>query len=379
MIGTLYMDMILHYSKRFLGVFLSAVTATVSISGCQQDNTNTSQQQTEPQQTAVAGTTAPTPVSTSVAPTTATTTTITPATSPAPSVPLPANTNTTSNTGLRYSLVSSSGQVVNANNLNQSSSISPGSSGAGSRPELEGANTLPLSDAELAAINTPSARIILEAIIGTDSRFKVNPYTYPERAVSLITYNGSTHCTGWLVSKDTLVTAGHCVYSLTSKWRDASAFRIYPGYSDNYTPYGSCGVKAIYSSYGWVMAADSTADIGLLKLDCSIGNSTGYFGYFAASSVDNTSVTINGYPGDKNDARQQWASIGTISRSTDSKLYYDNDTYGGMSGSPIWVRNSNNDTAWGIGIHTAGETTTNSGTRISQDVYELITAVKELP
>jgi glutamyl endopeptidase len=116
-------------------------------------------------------------------------------------------------------------------------------------------------------------------------------------------------------------------------------------------------------------------------MNCSVGNSTGYFSYFVANPVDNVAITINGYPGDKANGTQQWGSKGTVSRSTAAKLYYDNDTVGGMSGAPIWVQNNN--TAWALGIHTNGDSLatggSNAGTRISQNVFDLITAVKELP
>lgn len=380
------MDMILHSSKRFLGVFLSAVTTTVSISGCQQDNANTAQQQTEPQQTAVAGSVAPTSLVAATPPATTTASTTTPIPPSSPASSSTSSSSATASSTKNYSLVSSNGQVIDANNLNQSNSVSYGSTGSGSRPELEGADTTLLTDTEIAVMQTKTttARVILESIIGFDSRYQVNPTAYPERAVSLITYNGSTHCTGWLVSKDTLVTAGHCVHGggISGKWGNTSAFKIYPGYSDGNKPYGSCNAKELYSSSGWISSASNTSDIGIIKLDCSIGNATGYFSYFVANPVDNTTVTINGYPGDKADAHQQWASNGTISHSSPAKLYYDNDTTGGMSGSPIWV--SNNGTAWALGIHTTGESSivypgTNSGTRISQDIFDLITAAKELP
>lgn len=246
----------------------------------------------------------------------------------------------------------------------------------------------PLTPEELTAIdaNAPAARIIYESILGADTRFQVMPTSYPERAVSLITYNGSTHCTGWLISKDTLVTAGHCVHSggSSGKWGSTAAFRVYPGYSSRYAPYGFCDARELYSSAGWVLSGDSNADIGLIKLNCSVGNSTGYFSYFVADAGDGKLVTINGYPGDKEDAHQQWASYGTILRSTATRLYYDNDTTGGMSGSPIWVRGVDNSIAWSIGIHTNGEdsalsSNSNSGTRISQDIFDLMTAVKNLP
>ena len=298
--------------------------------------------------------------------------------------------STTPATSQRFSLVASSGQVVNASGINQDKTVSVGSSGALGRPETAealGANTTPLTDTELATIKTTTptaaARIIRESIIGFDSRFHVNPYTYPQRAVSLITYNGSTHCTGWLVSADTLVTAGHCVHGGGSngRWGSTSAFKIYPGFSDGYAPYGHCQPREIYSTYGWITAADGDADVGVIKLNCDIGNATGYFSYFVAAQTDNTAITINGYPGDKADGNQQWGSTGIILRSTPAKIYYDNDTTGGMSGAPVWLEHDN--TAWSLGIHTNGESLlspgTNAGTRISQDVFDLITAVKELP
>ncbi|WP_308874649.1 trypsin-like serine protease [Thiothrix subterranea] len=155
----------------------------------------------------------------------------------APAIAAATVTNSATTTSQRFSLVSSSGQVVDSSSLNQTKTVSIGSSGAAGRPEASealGADTMPLTDTELATIKTTTptaaARIINESILGFDSRFHVNPYGYPQRAVSLITYNGSTHCTGWLVSADTLVTAGHCVHSggANGRWGSPSAFKIYP-------------------------------------------------------------------------------------------------------------------------------------------------------
>ncbi|MFN3785320.1 MAG: trypsin-like serine peptidase [Thiothrix sp.] len=389
------MSMILPLNKRIARFSLAIILTTTVLSACNQKSigtqaTTNSSAQVLPAQVAVAASSAPASISAAVAPVTTGSTSASASTTPVSSVassnfPLPIASTNNSTNNRRTNLVSSSGKVININNGNRPALQSPGSSGNSARPALEeGADITPLNTEEISNIGTtatPAARIIREAVFGQDTRYRVNPYTYPERAVSLITYGGQSHCTGWLVSADTLVTAGHCVHSggNTGRWGQVAAFRVYPGYSDGYAPYGSCGAREIYSSYGWVVAADDTADIGLIKLDCTIGNATGYFGYFVASSVDGTTIGINGYPGDKADAHQQWGSLGTVLLSTTNKLYYDNDTYGGMSGSPVWVRNSANDTAWGIGIHTTAEVNTNSGTRINQDIFDLITAVKELP
>ncbi|MBB1569956.1 trypsin-like serine peptidase [Arachnia rubra] len=41
-----------------------------------------------------------------------------------------------------------------------------------------------------------------------------NTTAFPNRViVYLHKDNGTQHCTGWLVSPDTLVTAGHCIYN----------------------------------------------------------------------------------------------------------------------------------------------------------------------
>ncbi len=381
------MNMISQTHLRWVRAMAVIVALTPYLTGC--NSSDASALQDSPATTVAAATTSTAAAISTAAATLSTAAAISSTTDNAPPSAAPASTNSTTSvtTSRRYSLVSSSGQVVDASDINQNSSLSFGSTGAAGRPEADGADMTPLSTAELEAMKTtttPAARIIQESVLGFDSRFQVNPYTYPQRAVALITYNGATHCTGWLVSKDTLVTAGHCVHGggSTGRWGTLSAFKIYPGFSDDYAPYGSCTPKEIYSSSGWITVADTDSDIGIIKLDCEVGNSTGYFSYFVADPVENVAITINGYPGDKAEGHQQWASTGTISHATAAKLYYDNDTTGGMSGSPIWVQNANG-TAWSFGIHTNGESillpNTNAGTRISQDVFDLITAVKELP
>jgi len=54
---------------------------------------------------------------------------------------------------------------------------------------------------------------------------------------------------------------------------------------------------------------------------------------------------------------------------TDAQLVYDIDTFGGQSGSPIWQQTTELGLI-AVGIHTTGGVSSNSGTRINQDVLD---------
>ncbi|MCC6304461.1 MAG: trypsin-like serine protease, partial [Rhodobacteraceae bacterium] len=69
-----------------------------------------------------------------------------------------------------------------------------------------------------------------ESILNWDSRMLLKTGLYPNRAVGLITYQGRHHCTGWLISSNTVVTAGHCVHQGGGgSWYDRTQMRFYPG------------------------------------------------------------------------------------------------------------------------------------------------------
>lgn len=82
---------------------------------------------------------------------------------------------------------------------------------------------------------------------------------------------------------------------------------------------------------------DETYDYGSLKLNCTVGNTVGWFGFWwQSASLAGYSTTIQGYPGDK-PFGQQWRGDNvtrTVAVSQDRQVFYQNDTAGGMSGSP---------------------------------------------
>jgi glutamyl endopeptidase len=180
-----------------------------------------------------------------------------------------------------------------------------------------------------------------ESIFGPDNRIRVSPATsFPARAVVMITRNGAAHCTGWLYGPNIVATAGHCVHSGGSggSWYTGQLV-VWPGRDGASTPYGSCTARTLYSVTGWTTSANEEFDYGAIKLNCNIGNSTGWFGYWwQAASLAGTSTLINGYPGEK-PFGQQWRGDSvarTVAVSQANQVFYSNDTTGGMSGSPVY-------------------------------------------
>jgi V8-like Glu-specific endopeptidase len=86
-------------------------------------------------------------------------------------------------------------------------------------------------------------------------------------------------------------------------------------------------------------------------------------------------VTIYGYPTDKVPAGKQWESDGEADILSFSKIFYRNSTYGGMSGSPVFVATDKKIVA----VHTNGLHGTppwnsyNAATRLSDDLIQSLT------
>jgi glutamyl endopeptidase len=198
-----------------------------------------------------------------------------------------------------------------------------------------------------------------ETIIGWDSRMRFNPRSYPNRAIVYISYNGSHLCTGFMISQNTVATSGHCLHTGGSngQWRQTSLFRVFPGRDGTSSPYGSCGATRLHSVTGWTSNRLATHDYGAIRLDCTVGNTVGWFGMYVPSDTDltNAPTRVLGYSGDK--AQQQWGSSDRIRRIETRMLCYRDDTVGGNSGGPLWHDRDNAlnaSGAWAFGVHGYG-------------------------
>lgn len=204
-----------------------------------------------------------------------------------------------------------------------------------------------------------------EVILGVDRRERVYTNLFPSRARVLITFSGG-RCSGTLINANTVVTAGHCLHSGGSggAWYSTTSYKIYPGKNGSSSPYGFCTAKQLHSVLGWTQSRDEQYDYGAIKLNCSVGNTVGWYGYTTAVALNDPAI-IGGYPGDK--PLDQWIHADKVRAITTRQIFYSNDTTPGSSGSSVWWDKNG---AIIIGIHAYGthgsspHSTYNHGIRI---------------
>ena len=181
--------------------------------------------------------------------------------------------------------------------------------------------------------------------------------------------------TGWLVSGDTVITAGHNVFSAEGDgW--AQTVRVTAG-SDAGFAFGETYAEHIDAYPGWV-DSDGKArdcDLGMLKVaDRTLGHRAGWFGFAAFTDADlRTAPLIQsaGYPAESKPRGTLWFDAGRVTTFDGSFLHYRIDTEKGQSGSPIFFSN-NEGQRWVVATHVYGQAADNLGLRITNKVYDAI-------
>jgi len=218
------------------------------------------------------------------------------------------------------------------------------------------------------------------AIIGTDEREQVTQTTqYLWRAIAslrITARDGSQWIgTAWFISPRTLITAGHCVFIKGSGDPDrdgwVSNIEVTPGRNGFVKPLGSVKSTTFWSVRGWTEKGDQNHDYGAIILDSPFGVSTGWFGYGVLNDNQLVGVDthVTGYPGDKPPGTL-WHHSLPIQSVTGPKVFYAIDTAGGQSGAAVYLLQDGLPVA--VAVHAYGGTTSNSGTRITADVYRNI-------
>ncbi|MEO1611488.1 MAG: trypsin-like peptidase domain-containing protein [Pseudomonadota bacterium] len=175
---------------------------------------------------------------------------------------------------------------------------------------------------------------------------------------------GTATGTGWLAGPDTVITAGHNVFSAKGfGW--ASEITVYPGRSGASKPWKVSGSQ-VDALRGWHERLDVASDLGMVRLSAPAhGQDSDWFGVLEISDqdlADKPKVYSIGYPGSAQGT--QWFDHGPIVGHDNNFIHHRLDTMPGNSGGPIVIQVG--DGLWRvIGVHVYGETTRNLARRIN--------------
>lgn len=227
-----------------------------------------------------------------------------------------------------------------------------------------------IADAALGAFRSVD---LMEIVLGDDDRQAVSDVNgSPWRQICALRINTKTNRrfvgTGWLIGEKTVITAGHCVF-MHDEGGWAESIEVIPALNGTTRPYGSFTSTQFRAVEGWTRDRNADFDYGAIVLNEPVGNDVGWFAFSALGepALRSTDANISGYPQDRDRASRQYFHARKIVRASQRRIYYEIDTYGGQSGSPIWLLVNNKRVA--VGVHTNGSSTSNSGTLINSEVF----------
>ena len=263
-------------------------------------------------------------------------------------------------------------------------------------PAHEGAPTTETSRSRehLVAVGKSDTPIVaFESVIGVDERVRIMDTDLPPwRMICALRMRGPSGAgaigTGWFIGPKTVLTAGHCVFSNHFFGGWASSIEVIPGLVGPGTdpklrPYGSVTSERLSSVDRWIEAEDADFDMGCIHLDEPKGEEVGWFALGALSAEELTGyrVNVSGYPADRGAGFEQYHAANRVLSVTDRRVFYEVDTYGGQSGAPVWVHESEGSPPLAVAIHAYGtggtpanlSITANSAPRILPEVLDKLT------
>lgn len=217
-------------------------------------------------------------------------------------------------------------------------------------------------------------------IVGEDTREKVIDTTaspYSSIAYVQIHKSESSYSKGtaFLVGNDTLLTAAHVAVNFVNNPKYRHKSFVAPGQNGTARPFGKFYIESVKINPNFNPDQNNRdSDIAIIKVKPngsgqSISSIVPKLTVFNASN-DFVNATVVGYSGDK--PKEQWYATGKILQQQKLVAYYDTDTFGGNSGSPVF--NEKNDI---VAVHVAGQSLSNGqvrniGTRITGYNYDFL-------
>lgn len=232
-----------------------------------------------------------------------------------------------------------------------------------------------------------------QTMLGTEDRQRrTDTHQPPLRMICSIEVTSSQHAppeaigTGWLVGPRTVITAGH-VLRWQGAGREALRVRVIPGRDRDTMPFKAFDAHVFHYHPLWAgLETDPRgADIAAIRLAEPIGKRIGFFGVAALTdaTLNGRVVNIPGYPalveGHQVEAcTELWWHANHIKKLEPTRIFYDVDTSGGQSGSPVmlWPDPTTAEAAPLVaGVHNRGDDDQdghNAAVRITPEMLTLI-------
>lgn len=214
-----------------------------------------------------------------------------------------------------------------------------------------------------------SESIVAESIILQDDRVQVtDTTTHPFRWLCRLEITAATGArwlgTGWFAAPGLIVTAGHCVY-IHNHGGWVSSVAAYVGQNGSQV-HRSLASTRFASSSGWVQNRDTRYDYGVIFVT---PGGDGYFGYGVLSDelLGGAVANVSGYPQDKPPGTM-WGHAKQLLPPDPLTLHYQIDTFGGMSGAPVFLWDGRDYVV--AGIHNYGDVAGNVATRVTPEIFK---------